>query len=53
MASIYESLTSDRNDINHGGFSRFKSSQNLRKDLKSKFEQVIQIINHSQLTINN
>lgn len=46
IASIYESLTLDRNDINHGGFSKSKKPENLRKDLKSKFEQVKRIINN-------
>jgi CRISPR-associated Csx2 family protein len=53
IASIYESLTLDRNDINHGGFSKSKKPENLRKDLQSKFEQVKQIINNQPLTIIN
>jgi CRISPR-associated Csx2 family protein len=45
MASLYESMTQDRNDISHGGFTRFESSKNLKDKLKRNFEKCKNILN--------
>lgn len=45
MASLYESMTQDRNDINHGGFSRFETSKNLVNKLKSNFMKCKELLN--------
>jgi CRISPR-associated DxTHG motif protein len=44
LASVYDSLSNDRNDINHAGFSRNKTPENLRKVLINTFTKVISII---------
>ena len=40
LSKIYEAITSNRNDINHAGFTRQKTAENLKKDLVSLFIQV-------------
>ncbi|HRQ30201.1 MAG TPA: TIGR02221 family CRISPR-associated protein, partial [Saprospiraceae bacterium] len=49
MAKLYESLTQDRNDINHAGFKRANSADNLRNNLLSKWNKCKILLKLSQL----
>ncbi len=40
LTSDYESLTTGRNDIQHGGFSKNESPSNLKTKLKYSFEKI-------------
>lgn len=44
LPSVYDALSNDRNDINHAGFSRNKTPQNLRNVLIQTFTKVMSII---------